>query len=65
MAVQLDDILCLEEAQNLPGTVDEHPNWRRVYPETIAQIGSGADLKKTAAIMDRAGRGSLKRKETS
>jgi len=28
-AVQLDDALGVREQANLPGTVDEHPNWRR------------------------------------
>jgi 4-alpha-glucanotransferase len=28
-AVQLDDALGTREQANLPGTVDEHPNWRR------------------------------------
>ena len=26
---QIEDVLGLEEQPNLPGTVDEHPNWRR------------------------------------
>lgn len=30
--VPLEDILALDEAPNLPGTVDEHPNWRRRLP---------------------------------
>jgi len=25
----IEDLLGLEEQPNLPGTVDEHPNWRR------------------------------------
>ena len=56
VAAQLDDILLLEEAQNLPGTIDEHPNWRRVYPKTIDEIAQGPELKKTAKIMAQAGR---------
>lgn len=28
----LEDALALEEQPNLPGTVTEHPNWRRRYP---------------------------------
>lgn len=30
--VQPEDVLGLEEQANLPGTVDEHPNWRRKLP---------------------------------
>jgi 4-alpha-glucanotransferase len=28
----IEDLLGLEEQPNLPGTVDEHPNWRRRLP---------------------------------
>lgn len=63
VAVQLDDILLLKEAQNLPGTIDEHPNWRRRTPLPIAQIAKHPDLKKTATIMAGAGRASKMRKE--
>ncbi|MBZ6381545.1 4-alpha-glucanotransferase [Sphingomonas sanguinis] len=33
--VPLEDLLGLEEQPNLPGTIDEHPNWRRRLPETL------------------------------
>jgi 4-alpha-glucanotransferase len=65
VAVQLDDILCIEEAQNLPGTVDEHPNWRRRCPQTLQEIETGPDLDKTASIMAHAGRAPKLRKETT
>jgi len=29
LLVQLEDVACLREQMNLPGTVSEHPNWRR------------------------------------
>ncbi|MEO9649984.1 MAG: 4-alpha-glucanotransferase [Roseobacter sp.] len=58
VAVQLEDILGLSDAQNLPGTVDEHPNWRRRYPLSIQQIKAGQDIENTAAIMTKAGRAS-------
>ena len=32
VAVQLDDLAGAVEQQNLPGTIDEHPNWRRRLP---------------------------------
>jgi len=34
----LEDALGLEEQPNLPGTVDEHPNWRRRYPGDSASL---------------------------
>jgi len=38
-AVQLDDALGIVEQANLPGTVDEHPNWRRKMPLTLEALG--------------------------
>lgn len=57
VAVQLDDILNIREAQNLPGTIDEHPNWRRRYPMCAQDIALQNTLTPTAEIMARAGRG--------
>ena len=34
----MEDILGLEEQPNLPGTVDEHPNWRRRMPDDTAAL---------------------------
>lgn len=33
--VPLEDLLGLDEQPNLPGTIDEHPNWRRRLPDTL------------------------------
>lgn len=38
--VPLEDALALEDQPNLPGTIDEQPNWRRRYP---AKAGSLLD----------------------
>lgn len=65
VAVQLDDILGLSVAQNLPGTIDEHPNWRRTYPLTLDQIAESAALRETADLMARAGRASQMRKDST
>ena len=32
--VPIEDIVGLDEQPNLPGTTDEHPNWRRRLPDT-------------------------------
>ena len=34
----LEDLLALEEQPNLPGTVDEHPNWRRRLRAPLADL---------------------------
>lgn len=62
VAVQLDDVLDVEEAQNLPGTIDTHPNWRRKIPVDVQAIATQDVMKKTAQIMADAGRSGLKAK---
>jgi 4-alpha-glucanotransferase len=34
----LEDLLGLEAQPNVPGTIDEHPNWRRRYPVAAEEI---------------------------
>lgn len=34
----IEDALCLLEQPNMPGTIDEHPNWRRRYPGDSATL---------------------------
>jgi len=42
LTVQLDDALGLAEQANLPGTVDEHPNWRRKTPVALEDLSHHA-----------------------
>ena len=56
VVVQLDDILGTQDAQNLPGTINEHPNWRRKYDVALEALKRNAALKSTAAVMQDAGR---------
>ena len=39
--VPLEDLLGEEEQPNLPGTITEHPNWRRKLPAPIADLLKG------------------------
>ncbi len=34
----MEDAIGQREQPNLPGTLDEHPNWRRRLPDTAARI---------------------------
>jgi 4-alpha-glucanotransferase len=52
MMVQIEDVLALDSQMNLPGTTDQHPNWRRRFPVDVAGvladprlIGLAHDLK--------------------
>lgn len=56
ISVQLDDVLAQEEAQNLPGTIDDHPNWRRKCPLTVDELRSDPAFEVISKTMDDAGR---------
>ena len=43
LAIALEDLLGLVDQPNIPGTIDEHPNWRRRLPVAIEQIASVID----------------------
>ena len=56
LAVQYDD-LCLEvEQANLPGTGDEHPNWRRRAARTPEALLADPAIRALLARIDRARR---------
>lgn len=40
--VPLEDLCGLVEQPNLPGTIDEHPNWQRRLPQPVEQIFAAA-----------------------
>jgi 4-alpha-glucanotransferase len=52
--VTMEDVLALTEQVNVPGTVDEHPNWRRRLPVDLDECRDR--LAPLAAIMTEAGR---------
>ncbi len=52
IAVQLDDALGCVAQQNLPGTIEEHPNWRRRYPVAVEGLARNARLRALAALFE-------------
>jgi len=44
LAIALEDLLGVVDQPNIPGTVDEHPNWRRRLPVALEQISSKIDV---------------------
>ena len=44
LAISLEDLLGVVDQPNIPGTVDEHPNWRRRLPLPIDAIAAAIDL---------------------
>jgi 4-alpha-glucanotransferase len=49
LAVSLEDLLGVVDQPNIPGTVNEHPNWRRRLPVPIEAMASAVDV---AALKD-------------
>jgi 4-alpha-glucanotransferase len=44
LAISLEDLLGIIDQPNIPGTVNEHPNWRQRTPVAIDQIASAIDV---------------------
>jgi (1->4)-alpha-D-glucan 1-alpha-D-glucosylmutase len=51
MAVQIEDLLGIEDQVNLPDTIDEHPNWRRRLPVPLQAWAEQADIVDTCAAI--------------
>ena len=57
LAISLEDLLGVVEQPNIPGTVNEHPNWRQRLPMTIDAMAAAIDvaaLKRATAVRSRA-----------
>ena len=44
LAVSLEDLLGVVDQPNIPGTINEHPNWRRRLPVPIEKMTSTVDV---------------------
>jgi len=49
MAISLEDLLGVVDQPNIPGTVNEHPNWRQRLPVALEDIAATIDV---AALKD-------------
>ena len=57
LAISLEDLLGVIDQPNIPGTVNEHPNWRRRLPLALDGIAAAIDvaaLKHATAMRARA-----------
>ncbi|MET1755002.1 4-alpha-glucanotransferase [Novosphingobium sp. RD2P27] len=51
--IPLEDLLGLEEQPNLPGTIDEHPNWRRRLSAPLADLlAEPVTARRIAALVE-------------
>jgi 4-alpha-glucanotransferase len=53
----LDDALGVEERPNMPGTLDQWPNWRIALPLSLNEIETDPRPRAVAAALDRRRRG--------
>ncbi len=51
LAVSLEDLLGVVDQPNIPGTVNEHPNWRRRLPLAVDEIAAAIDAAALKAAM--------------
>ncbi|MDX9862627.1 MAG: 4-alpha-glucanotransferase, partial [Rhodospirillales bacterium] len=57
LMVRPEDMLGLVEQANLPGTVGEHPNWKRRLPLTVQELAADPRIRRLAATLAGEGRG--------
>lgn len=50
--VPVEDLLGLDEQPNLPGTIDEHPNWRRRLPDTLDRSLTTPEVAARIAVLN-------------
>jgi 4-alpha-glucanotransferase len=50
--VPVEDLLGLDEQPNLPGTIDEHPNWCRRLPDTLDRAVTTPDVAARIAALN-------------
>ena len=53
MLAPLEDLLGLAEQPNLPGTIDEHPNWRRRLEPPARELFEAPTVRNRVDIIRR------------
>jgi 4-alpha-glucanotransferase len=51
VAVQLEDLVGAEDSVNIPGTIAEHPNWRRTLPVALEGLGASGRFEAVCGAM--------------
>jgi 4-alpha-glucanotransferase len=57
LVISMEDALGIADQVNVPGTVDEHPNWRQRLPVDLEDLKRESGLAAAATILRDAGRG--------
>ncbi len=56
LMVSLEDALGVVDQVNVPGTVDEHPNWRRRLAVPLEDLLPSSTLRSIEGVMETSGR---------
>ena len=56
LVISMEDILGVRDQVNLPGTLNEHPNWRQPLPILIEELRNQKELALIADVMRSSGR---------
>ena len=51
LSVAIEDLFGVIEQANVPGTVDEHPNWRRKLPVPIEDWNEQIDVARLRSAL--------------
>jgi len=57
VAVQIENVFEIEDQPNLPGTIDEYPNWRQRLPIAVSDYATDTRLDSISKTMNTSGRG--------
>ena len=52
--IPLEDALEINEQVNIPGTIDQHPNWKQKLPVTVEQLAQTESVKALVDVMQNA-----------
>lgn len=52
LGVELEDLLGVIDQPNIPGTINEHPNWRRRLPISLEEWSQFIDSERLSAVMN-------------
>ena len=53
LSISLEDLLGIEDQPNIPGTIDEHPNWRRRLPASFELLTQKIDFVRLRDVIQR------------
>ena len=56
LMISLEDALGVLDQTNVPGTIDEHPNWRRRLPVALEDLHRYPQMRALGRVLRRAGR---------